>query len=174
MVKRPVRRVLKEGLGLKAFRMQRRHLISAASKDKSHDRAKKMLEEMERAGDRAVIWSDEKTFTAQAVTNSQNDRVYAVDPCNLPEGSRVHFRRQKPAGVMVWAAVASDGTNAPLVLIEEEVKVNSGVYLKMLKDNVLPWVRETFGDRYIITQDGATAHTSIVSQTWCNNHFSGF
>ena len=73
MVKRSVRRVLKEGLGLKAFRMQRRHLISAASKDKSHDRAKKMLEEMERAGDRAVIWSDAKIFTVQAVTNSQND-----------------------------------------------------------------------------------------------------
>ena len=72
---RSVRRVFKEDLGVKPYQMQRRHLISAASKTKRRNRAKMMLEEMERAGDRAFIWSDENIFTVQAGINSQNDRV---------------------------------------------------------------------------------------------------
>ena len=38
----------------------------------------------------------------------------------------MRFRRQNPAGAMVWVANASDVTKSPLVFIEEEVKVNSG------------------------------------------------
>ena len=99
-------RIVKEDLGLKAYKVQRRHLISAPSKLKRLDRGKKMLEEIHSAADNVFIWSDEKMFTVQAVTNIQNDRVYAADARDLPEGSRAHYCRQKPAGVMVWAAVA--------------------------------------------------------------------
>ena len=52
--------------------------------------------------------------------------------------------------------------------------MNSQVYLKMLEENVLPWLTETFGEQYIFTQDGAPAHTSNVSQKWCKEHFQGF
>lgn len=167
-------RIVKEDLGLKAYKVQRRHLISAPSKLKRLDRGKKMLEEIHSAADNVFIWSDEKMFTVQAVTNIQNDRVYAADARDLPEGSRAHYCRQKPAGVMVWAAVASNGTKSPLIFIEEGVKVNSQVYIKMLKDKVLPWVTGAFGNCYIFTQDGAPAHTSNVTQAWCRQHFSGF
>ena len=169
-----LRRIVKEDLGLKAYKMQCRHLISATSKQKRLDRGKKMLEEIQSATDKVFIWSDEKMFTVQAVMNSQNDRVYAANAGDLPEGSRTHFCRQKPAGVMVWAAVASDGTKSPLLFIEEGVKVNSLVYLQMLKEKVLPWVTEAFGEHYVFTQDGAPAHTSNVTQMWCKEHFSGF
>ena len=37
---------------------------------------------------------------------------------------RTRLRRQKPADVMVWAAVASDGSKGTMVFIEEGVKVN--------------------------------------------------
>lgn len=174
MSARSMRRVVKEDLGLKAYKFQRRHLISEASKKKRLDRGKKMLKEIERAGQKSIIWSDEKVFTVQAVNNPQNDRVYAANPGDLPEGSRAHLRRQKPAGVMVWAAVGSDGSTSPLVFIDEGVKINSNVYIQMLADDVLPWVTETYGDNYIFTQDGAPAHTSNVTQKWCKEHFSGF
>ena len=45
-----VRKIVKGGLGLKACKFQRRHLISAASKKKRLDRGKKLLAEIERAG----------------------------------------------------------------------------------------------------------------------------
>ena len=121
-----------------------------------------------------LVWSAEKIFTVQVVVNSQNDRVYAHRAQHLPEGCRTHFRRQKPAGVMVWAAVASDGSKSPFVFIQEGVKVNSQVYLQMLEEKVLPWCTNAFGNQCVFTQDGAPAHTSNVTQAWCKQHFPGF
>lgn len=61
----------------------------------------------------------------------QNDRLYAG---GLPEGSRIHLRRMKPAGVYGVAAVASDGSKSLLVFTEEGVKVNTHAYIKMLTE----------------------------------------
>uniref|UniRef100_A0A3P8TI71 Paired domain-containing protein n=1 Tax=Amphiprion percula TaxID=161767 RepID=A0A3P8TI71_AMPPE len=169
-----LRRIVKQDLGLKALKMQHRQLISAASKKKRLDRGKMMLQEIQSATDKVMVWSDEKMFTVQAVVNSQNDRVYAHSAQHLPEGCRTHFHRQNPAGVMVWAAVASDGSKSPLVFIQEGVKVNSQVYLQMLEEKVLPWCTNAFGNQYVFTQDGAPAHTSNITQAWCKQHFPGF
>lgn len=167
-------RIFKKDLRLTAYKKQSRQLLSAATKQKRHDRGKKMLAEMQRAVGHVFVWSDEKIFTVEAVTNTQNDRLYAHNAGELPEGSRTHFRRMKPAGVMVWAAVASDGSKSPLVFIEEGVRVNTQVYIKMLDEKVFPWITESFGKRYVFTQDGAPSHTSNLTQKWCKDHFSGF
>ena len=60
-----------------------------------------MLQEMERAAGKVFIWSDEKMFTVEAVTNKQNDRVYAHSPGDLSVNVRSHLNRQKPASVIV-------------------------------------------------------------------------
>ena len=80
----------------------------------------------------------------------------------------------KPAGVMVWAAVTSDGSKSPLVFIEVSVKVNTQVYIKILTKKVLPQITESFGNPDIFTQDGAPSRTSILTQQWRKDHFSGF
>uniref|UniRef100_A0A3P8VM51 Uncharacterized protein n=1 Tax=Cynoglossus semilaevis TaxID=244447 RepID=A0A3P8VM51_CYNSE len=140
-----LRRIVKQDLRLKALKMQHRQLISATSKKKQLDRGQMMLQEIQSAANKVLVWSDEKIFTVQAVVNSQNDRVYA---------------HSKPAGVMLWTAVASYGSKSPLVFIQEE--------------KVLPWCTNVFGKQYIFTQDGAPTHTSNVTQTWCKQHFAGF
>ena len=45
-----------------------------------------------------------------------------------------------PARVMVWTAVESDGSKFPFIFIEESLKVNSVVYMKMLEEKVPPWL----------------------------------
>ena len=113
-------------------------LFSEPSKQKRLHRGKLMFQEMERAAGKVFIWSDEKMFMVEAETNKQNDRVYAKSSKDLSVNTRSHLKRQKPASVMVWAAVASDGSKSPLIVIEEGVKVNSQVYLNMLEGKVLP------------------------------------
>ena len=65
-----------------------------------------MLKEMERAASKTFIWSDEKMFTVEAVTNKLNDVVYDLSSRDLLVNVRSHFRHQKPVTVMVWAGVA--------------------------------------------------------------------
>ena len=55
--------------------------------------------------------------------------LYLHSAGDLPEG--------KPAGVIVWAAVASDRSNPTSVFIENGVKMNTQAYIKMLTKNVL-------------------------------------
>ena len=169
-----MRRIVKTDIGMKSYKMSRRHLISPASKQKRLVRSKRMLKEMEDAGGKAIVWSDEKMFTVETAANKQNDRVLSVDSNKLPEDVKHHFRRQKPASVMVWAAVGSDGSKSPLVFIDQGVKVNSEVYVKMLEEKVLPWLQKTYRNGYVFTQDGAPAHTAAQTQAWCTENLSSF
>ena len=86
--------------------------------------SKIMFEKINSAGAKAFIWSDEKIFTVEPQINQQNDRILTGGPSGVDPAVRTVFRRQKPADVMVWAAVASDGSKETMVFIEEGVKVN--------------------------------------------------
>ena len=81
----------------------------------------------------------------KAVTNSQNDRFLAKSIASIPPGARIAFRRMKPASMMVWAAVSSNGKKSPLVFLEKGVKVNSEVYVKILHEHALPWLLNSIG-----------------------------
>ena len=127
-----------------------------------------MLQEMERAAGKVFIWSDEKMFTVEAVTNKQNDRAYAPTLWDLSVNVRSHLRRQKPASVMVCAAVASHGSKSPLVVIDEGVKLISQVFFLLCCRT--KFFLGSLND-FIFTQDGAPAHTANVSQRWCKDRF---
>ena len=97
------------------------------------------------------MWSDEKIFAVEAVTNTQNGRLYARDAGDLPEGgsSSSHLRRMKQFGVMLWAAVASDGSKSPSVIIDrggcqgEHASLHQNVGRKS--------VTESFGSHCVVT-----------------------
>ena len=66
---------------------------------------------------------------------------------------------------MVWAGVTSCGQKTSLIFIDQGVKINQHVYLKMIKNKFLPWVDETFGNTGVtFQQDGATSHTAKLVQ----------
>ena len=75
-----------------------------------------------------IIFSDEKIFTAEAKFNSQNDRILAKSADSTPTSVKSVFRRQKPAYVMVWAAV-SESWKFPLIFVKEGAKINANSYI---------------------------------------------
>ena len=68
-----IHRIFKNDQRLTAYREQQRHLLPAAFKQKRHDKGNRMLAEMQCTVDHVFIWFDEKIFTVEAVTNTQND-----------------------------------------------------------------------------------------------------
>ena len=53
---------------------------------------------------------------------------------------------KKPASVMVWAAITSNG-KTPLHFVEPGAKINKEYYCKqILKGTLLPWATQHFGD----------------------------
>ena len=72
-----------------------------------------------------------------------------------------------PATVMVFGVVSSEGHIMPPHIFEVGLKVNTKVYLDVLKSVVIPWCNQVAGDRpWMWQQDSAPAHKSKETQAW--------
>ena len=72
-----------------------------------------------------------------------------------------------PATVMVFGVVSSEGHIMPPHIFEVGLKVNTKVYLDVLKSVVIPWCNQVAGGRpWVWQQDSAPAHKSKENQAW--------
>lgn len=157
-----VRRIAKDDLKLKIFRRREVQQLSDSDAKKRLQACKRLKQRMTVDKIERTWFSDEKIFTVQTPTNTQNDRVYArvlkkrdVTPGRLLKG-RKHFSQS----VMVSVAVSKLGRTAPF-FVTPRAKVNSVYYCeKVLQNGLLPDIRRQSGAHYIFQQDGAPAHRS--------------
>ena len=71
------------------------------------------------------------------------------------------------ATVMVFGVVSSEGHIMPPHIFEVGLKVNTKVYLDVLKSVVIPWCNQVAGGRpWVWQQDSAPAHKSKETQAW--------
>ena len=88
---------------------------------------------------------------------------------------RLTLQRQKPASVMVWGGVTATGLKTLLVFIDEGIKINKDTYIKLLKENLLPWINLTFGEGGInLQQDRVLSHMANLVQNWGKNNMACF
>ena len=72
-----------------------------------------------------------------------------------------------PATVMVFGVVSSEGHIMPPHIFEVGLKVNTKVYLDVLKSVVIPWCNQVAGSRpWVWQQDLVLAHKSKEMQAW--------
>ena len=99
-----------------------------------------------------VVFVDEKKFIVDTVVNRHNARVITIDQSEVPSV----FHTKNPASVMVFGAVASDGSVIPPHFIDTGLKVNTVQYIAILKRILLPWMEKRFGlDNVVHVQDSA-------------------
>ena len=72
-----------------------------------------------------------------------------------------------PATVMVFGVVSSEGHIMPPHIFEVSLKVNTKVYLDVMKSVVIPWCNQVTGGKpWVWQQDLAPAHKSKETQAW--------
>ena len=114
------------------------------------------------------MFSDEKNFGLQPETIKLNDRICALIP---EEVSPVEVSKF-PSIVMVWGFIARNGVE-PLIFVDE--KINLTTYTSILKNNAIPRLNEMFGEKQsILQQDGATPHTSKITQVFLQENRVNF
>ena len=88
----------------------------------------------------------------------------------IATNNRDVFRVMKtkfPATVMVVGVVLSEGHIMPPHIFEVGLKVNTKVYLDVLKSVVIPWCNQVAGGRpWVWQQDSAPVHKSKETQAW--------
>ena len=77
------------------------------------------------------------------------------------------MKRKFPATVMVFSMVSSEGRIMPPHIFEVGLKVNTKVYLDVLKSVVIPLCNHVAGGRpWVWQQDSAPAHKSKETRAW--------
>ena len=95
-------------------------------------------------------------------------KLWQQDKCksrqfNMPRVMKTKF----PATVMVFGVVSSKGHIMPPHIFEVGLKVNTKVYLDVLKSVVMPWCNQVADGRpWVWQQDSAAAHKSKETQAW--------
>ena len=81
--------------------------------------------------------------------------------------SSMHQTSLRMATVMVFGVVSSEGQIMPPHIFEVGLKVNTKVYLDVLKSVVIPWCNHVAGGRpWVWHQDSVPAHKFKETQAW--------
>ena len=84
-------------------------------------------------------------------------------PFNVPRVMKTKF----PATVMVFGVVSSEGYIMSPHIFEVGLKINTKLYLDVLKSVVIPWCNQVASGRpWVRQQDSALAHKSKETQAW--------
>ena len=102
-------------------------------------------------------------FSADPSCDSQNQRWIATNNRDVPRVMKTKF----PATIMVFGVVSSEGHIMPPHIFEVGLKVNTKVYLDVLKSVVIPWCNQVASGRpWVWQQDSAPTHKSKETQAW--------
>ena len=95
--------------------------------------------------------------------DSQNHRWIATNNKDVPRVMKTKFQGTD----MVFGVVSSEGHIMPPHIFEVGLKVNTKVYLDVLKSVVIPWCNQVASGRpWMWQQDSAPAHKSKETQAW--------
>ena len=164
---RPLRRVVHDDLGLKSLRRRKVHMLTTAIKKKRLGRSRALLLRATPEVLDKIIFSDEKLFTIEQASNSQNDRILSPNVKDVPDNIKFVPRCQKPSSVMVWAGISAN-SRTNLIFVPPGVKINAKTYRELILDTEVKHAgsKHFNNGTWTFQQDGAPAHTANLTQQW--------
>ena len=111
-----------------------------------------------------LMLSTDRTYDNKTIASTLKMQIWiATNNRDVPRVMKTMF----PATVMVFGVVSSEGHIMPSHIFEVGLKVNTKVYLDVLKSVVIPWCNQVAGGRpWVWQQDSAPAHKSKETQAW--------
>ena len=163
-----IRNVAK-GYGFKSRAKIRKFLLTDRLRASRLERAKKILLILKKKKP-VILFSDEKYFTVDQVSNSMFDRFISKKKVSeVPDHIKTVSKTKHPSQIMMFGLVTSDGRKMDPVFLPSGLRMGAKEYIdRVLKTHVLPWVRATYGEEneVVFMQDGAPAHTANIPQKW--------
>lgn len=168
-------RIIREDLGLGAYKRHTGHLLTVDLKNKRKQKSKDLLIRYAGGKHRQILFTDEKIFNVEEHYNKQNDKVYAR---SSKEASQVVPRIQKghhPASVMVWWGVSYEGVTN-IHFCEKGVKTSALVYQNTVLDSIVKPLNTTLfkNKEWSFQQDSAPGHKAKTTQKWLQDNVRDF
>ena len=111
-----------------------------------------------------LMLSTDPTYDNRTIASTLKMQIWiATNNRDVPRVMKTKF----PATVMVFGVVSIEGHIMPLHIFDLGLKVNTKVYLGLLKSVVIPWCNQVVGGRpWVRQQDSAPAQKSKETQAW--------
>ena len=111
-----------------------------------------------------LMLSTDPSYDNRAIAKTLKMQIWiATNKRDVPRLMKTKF----PAMIMVFSVVSSEGHIMPPYIFEVSLKVNTRVYLDVLKSVVIPWCNlVASGRHWVWQQDSAPAHKSKETQAW--------
>ena len=111
-----------------------------------------------------LMLSTEPNYDNRTVVSTLKMQIWiAMNNRDVPRVMKTKF----PAMVMVFGVVSSEGHIMPPHIFEVGLKVNTKVFLDVLKSVVIPWCNQVAGGRaWVWQQDSAPAHKFKETLAW--------
>ena len=111
-----------------------------------------------------LMLSTDPSYDNRTIASTLKMQIWiATNNRDVPRVMKTKFS----ATVMVFGVVSSEGHIMPHHIFEVGLKVNTKVYLDVLKSVVIPWCNQVVGGRpWVWQQDSAPAHKSKETQAW--------
>ncbi len=162
-----MRRVVEKDLGMRSYRVVKRQELTPAARRKRHERCCALINRLKGPDAAAtILFQDKKFFTLAQYHNRQNSKVILRQghQWDAPD-ERIIGTTQRPAGVMFFGVISSDGRVAPPIFVEPGLKINAPAYQDLIRRELLPWVEANFAPgTFIYQQDSAPAHAAASTQ----------
>ena len=159
--------------GLKSLKRHTAPQTKEDAKRRRVERSESLLTRFPTWKVKMLTFQDEKDFTLQVPTNSQNNRVYTRGKkADISSDRLYHNQNRFSMKLMVSACVSWNGATKPFFVDPSKIKVSSKVYLRHLKRELLPACDDLAkGEKYYFMQDGATSHTAGITQEYLWSKF---
>ena len=111
-----------------------------------------------------LIFSTDPSYDNRTIASTLKMQIWiATNNRDVPRLMKTKFS----ATVMVFGVVSSEGHIMPPHIFEVGLKVNTKMYLDVLKSMVIPWCNQVAGGKpWVWQQDSAPAHKSKETQNW--------
>ena len=116
--------------------------------------------------------STDPSYDNKTIASTLKIQIWiATNNRDVPRVMKTRF----PATVMVFGVVSNEDHIMLPHIFEVGLKVNTKVYLDVLKSVVIPWCNQVAGGRpWVWQQDSAPAHKSKKTQAWLQKEFNRF
>ena len=118
------------------------------------------------------LLSTDPSYDNRTIASTLKMQIWiATNNRDVPRVMKTKF----PATVMVFGVVSSEGLIMLPHIFEVGLKVNTKVYLDVLKSVVILWCNQVASNRpWVWQQDSAPAHKSKENQAWLQKEFYDF
>ena len=119
-----------------------------------------------------LMHSTDPSYDNRTIASTLKMQIWiATNNRDVPRVMKTKFL----ATVMVFGVVSSEGHIMPPHIFEVGLKVNTKVYLDLLKSVVIPWCNQVAGVRpWVWQQDSAPAYKSKETQAWLQKEYYDF